>query len=158
MKTILFTNTEECISAPEYQRQFFEQYKMYVDMADRISQRRSTANNFFITANAALLTIASWFKDDFGNYMYLVSAVGVAISIFWLFTIRSYRQLNSGKFAVIHEIETQLPLALFDYEWNVLGEGKSFKKYWPLSHIEQKIPVVFIVLYFTLSAFMYFEI
>lgn len=136
-----------------YKNQLFDQYRLYVEMADRISQRRTTANTFFLTANAALLTVASGFKNDFGKYMYLVSAVGIIVSFFWFFCIRSYKQLNSGKFKVIHEIEKKLPLQLFDYEWEVLGRGKSFKKYWPLSHVECTVPFIFIALYVALSLF-----
>ncbi|MCL1862747.1 MAG: hypothetical protein FWF78_04175 [Defluviitaleaceae bacterium] len=123
-------------------------------MADRISQRRSLANSFFITANVALLTVASWFQEDFGNYMYLVSAIGVILALFWFFGIRSYGQLNSGKFKLIHEIEKQLPLNLFSYEWNLLGNGKSYKLYWPLSHVERVVPWLFIILYIALSIFV----
>ena len=97
----------------EYNKKLFEQYKLYVELTDRISQRRSIANSFFITANAALLTVASWFKDDFGCYMYLVSAVGIILALFWYFCIKSYGQLNSGRFKLIHEIEKKLPLNLF---------------------------------------------
>lgn len=136
-----------------YKNQLFDQYRLYVEMADRISQRRTTANTFFLTANAALLTVASGFKNDFGKYMYLVSAVGIIVSLFWFFCIRSYKQLNSGKFKVIHEIEKKLPLQLFDYEWEILGRGKSFKKYWPLSHVECAVPFIFFALYVALSLF-----
>lgn len=133
-------------------------YKLYLEMTDRISQRRTNANNFFITSNAALLTVASWFKDDFGYYMYLISVVGIVMSIFWYFSIRSYRQLNSGKFKVIHKIESELPVKLFTYEWKVLNRGKSFKTYWPLSHVEMKIPFIFILLYVLLSVFIYYSL
>jgi len=142
----------------DYGKYLFEQYKMFVELADRVSQRRANANNFYITANAALLTIASWFKDDFGNYMYLISAVGITISLFWFFTINSYKQLNSGKFKVIHKIEEQLPLALFEYEWELLGKGEMKKIYFPLSHIERVIPLIFIVLYIALSVFICFSL
>ena len=142
----------------DYNKQFFDQYKMYIDLMDKISQRRATANSFFITANAALLTVASWYKDDFGNYMYLISSVGIVMSLFWFFTIRSYGQLNSGKFKVIHEIEKKLPLNLFEYEWEILGNGKSYKKYWPLSHIERIVPFIFIGLYIALGLFMCCEL
>lgn len=145
--------TEKAENHTEYDRQMFEQYKLYVELADRISQRRTNANSFFITANAALLTVASWFKDDFGRYMYLISAVGILIALFWFFCIRSYGQLNTAKFKVIHKIEEQLPLALFEYEWEALGRGKSFTTYWPLSHIERIVPFVFIGMYIALSVF-----
>jgi len=134
----------------EYEKRLFEQYKLYVELTDRISQRRSIGNSFFITANAALITIASWFKEDFGYYIYLVSAIGIILSLFWYFGIKSYSQLNSGRFKLIHEIESKLPINLFAYEWELLGKGKSRKIYWPLSHVERIVPILFIVLYVAL--------
>lgn len=140
----------------EYDKRLFEQYKMYVELTDRISQRRSIANSFFLAANAALITIASWFQDDLGSHMYLISAIGITLALFWFFCIRSYGQLNSGRFKLIHEIERRLPLNLFAYEWTILGEGKSFRKYWPLSHVERIVPWLFVVLYIALSMFTKF--
>jgi hypothetical protein len=140
------------------EKYLFEQYKLYVEMTDRISQRRATSNTFYITANAALVTVASWFKDDFGKYIYLVSGIGIIMALFWFFSIRSYKQLNTGKFAVIREIERRLPLNLYSYEWDKLGKGKSYKTYWPLSHIEGLVPFIFIALYVALSLFAYFNL
>ena len=139
----------------EYRSRLFEQYKLYVELTDRISQRRSTANSFFVTANAALLAVTSWFQEDFGYHTYLISAIGVVLALFWFFCIRSYGQLNFGRFKVIHEIERHLPLNLFSHEWQVLERGKKFNTYWPLSHIERVIPLIFIALYVALSV-LYF--
>lgn len=147
--SVEIANAEQCL---------FEQYKLYVEMTDRISQRRTSANSFFITTNAALITIASWFQDDFGKYLYVVSVIGIVVALFWFYTIRSYGQLNSVKFEVIHTIEKHLPMNLFSYEWKHLGDGKSYKKYWPLSHIERIIPFVFIVLYLALSLFVLLKV
>ena len=131
----------------EYDKRLFEQYKLYVELTDRISQRRSSANSFFITANAALLTIASWFKEYFGDFVYLISAIGIVLSLFWFFCIRSYGQLNSERFKIIHSVERELPLNLYSYEWQSLLRGKSKKKYWPLARVERLVAVVFIALY-----------
>src|SRR5262245_9792406 len=38
-----------------FQNHLLEQYKLYVEMADRISQRRGTANTFFLTVNTAII-------------------------------------------------------------------------------------------------------
>jgi hypothetical protein len=152
-KQLLFNPDKDIQSRTAYPSNLFEQYKMYVELMDRISQRRSNANSFYITANAALLMVASWFKDDFGNYVYLISAIGIALAIFWFFTINSYKQLNTGKFKVIHEIESQLPLRLFEYEWKLLSEGKNKKIYFPISHIEKVVPFIFCGLYVLLSIF-----
>ena len=42
---------------PKYSEQLMEQYKLYVETADRVSERRSTANTFFLTANTLLISI-----------------------------------------------------------------------------------------------------
>ena len=64
--------------------------------------------------------------------------------------MRSYKDLNTGKFKIIHEIENKLPLALFDAEWTALGRGKNSKLYLPFTHIEIWIPRIFVILYVVL--------
>ena len=48
----------------KYQSAILEQYKLYVEMADRVSARRALANTFFLTLNTAVFTAigVSW-KD-----------------------------------------------------------------------------------------------
>ena len=135
----------------EYSKVLLDQYKLYVEMTDRVSQRRGAANTFYITVNAAILTISSWSAENFGFLIYLISFVGVLLCVFWFLTIRSYRQLNNAKFIVIHEIEKELPLNLYSYEWEMLMKGRSLNNYWPLSHIEYYVPLAFGVFYILLS-------
>ncbi len=66
----------------------------------------------------------------------------------WFWLLRSYRQLNSAKFAVIGTMEERLPASPYWLaEWAALGEGKDPSRYWPLSHVEQWIPWAFAVAY-----------
>jgi hypothetical protein len=37
-----------------------DQYKLYVEMADRISQRRTSANTYFLSVNSAILAFAGY--------------------------------------------------------------------------------------------------
>jgi len=59
--------------------------------------------------------------------------------------IRSYKQLNTAKFKVLHEIEEKLVMNLHKYEWEILEEGKNYKVYYPFSHIEMLIPWIFFI-------------
>ena len=61
--------------------------------------------------------------------------------------VRSYRQLNSGKFEIINRMEQHLPAAMFEAEWHSLAEGKDSGKYRPFTKTEATIPVVFEILY-----------
>ena len=65
--------------------------------------------------------------------------------------VKSYQQLNTGKFDVIHEIERKLPLALYKAEWDALGRGQDSRKYKPLTDVEKWVPVIFIGLYVVIA-------
>ena len=131
----------------EYQTHLLEQYKLYVEMADRISQRRMDTNKFFISVHTFMITLISLFSRDNYTVLILASLMGILFSGAWFFLLKSYRQLNSGKFKVVHEMEAQLPCAPYDVEWDKLGRGKDRKLYWPLSHLEVVLPLIFAILY-----------
>jgi hypothetical protein len=135
-----------------YQAAILEQYRLYVEMADRISARRALANTFFLTLNAAIFTLVGVFWKDRPEgspwllLLPLFVSLGLCLAWFWL--VRSYRQLNSGKFAVIGALESRLPASPFwRAEWTALGKGADKSKYWPLTHLEQWVPLLFAVSY-----------
>lgn len=137
---------------PDYHNHLFEQYKLFVESIEKTSDRRQQANNYFIAINTTLISVVglSFQTKIFENTVWLrslFSVLGILICVIFWFLIRSYKQLNTGKFSVIHKVEKHLPLALYKYEWEVLGEGKDKNKYFPFSHIELWIPFIFGALY-----------
>ncbi len=153
MKSGLFKKTEESYGA-EYKSHLFEQYKLFIESAERVSDRRQSANNYFLAINTAIISLIGLIYEiklkDISFICILLSIIGILICVIFYFLINSYKQLNSGKFKVIHEIEQELPLALYKREWEILGEGKNKCKYWPFSHIEIKIPFIFGLIYLIL--------
>ena len=131
------------------QSHLIEQYKLYVEMADRISQRRGTANTFFLTFNTALVgALAGFFENELTNVTIAMYITAIILSVTWILLLRSYRNLNSAKFKVIGEMEKRLPAqAYYAAEWQALGEGKDIKKYIPLSVIETAVPLAYIGVY-----------
>jgi hypothetical protein len=59
--------------------------------------------------------------------------------------------LNSAKFKVIHEFEQYLPMRPYDTEWEYVERGKNKKLYYPFTHIEKKVPYIFLFIYVLLS-------
>ena len=86
----------------------------------------------------------------FGDTLSHAALLGVALCALWNINIRSYRQLNTAKFKIIHEFEQQLPLAMYDREWEVLGKGEDSKKYLQLTRVEQMVPFLFAIPYLLL--------
>jgi hypothetical protein len=129
-------------------------YKMAVEMADRVSARRSTANAFFLTAETAFvavigLTTPSLLKAPWWTAL-AVSLAGLTLSASWWLQLRSYRDLNGAKFKVINSIEASLPVKVFSDEWAALkNEAGKFwgARYLELGTTERIIPGVFALLY-----------
>lgn len=154
----LFAETEKNYG-DGYKGHLFEQYKLFVESIEKTSDRRQHANNYFVTINTALISLIglSFQIKMFENVVWakgVLAALGVIICVVFWYLIRSYKQLNTGKFAVLHEIEKHLPLALYTYEWHILGEGKDKRKYYPFSHIELLIPWVFGSVYVLLLIYL----
>jgi hypothetical protein len=137
-----------------YQQHLFEQYRLYVDSTDHISQRRSSTNSFLLTVNASLVTLyglASQLRASAAWHL-LVPVAGILVCAAWFSLVENYRRLNSVKFDVIHALEKKLPASLYKYEWKLLEEGRG-NVYTPLTHIEQWIPLVFALLYIGLIVY-----
>jgi hypothetical protein len=135
----------------KYQAAILEQYKIYVEMADRVSNRRGLTNTFFLTLNTVVATIiGTLWKGNSTVSPWLLSlplliAVGQCVAWWWL--VRSYRQLNGAKYEVIGALEERLPTSVWRAEWIALGEGGDWRKYLPLTHLEQWVPVLFGLVY-----------
>ncbi|MEU0092622.1 hypothetical protein [Kribbella sp. NPDC006257] len=129
-----------------------EQYKLYVEMADRISTRRGIANGFFLTLNTLIFTAAGFFwqkpADARAGLVLFPWLVLTGQCLAWFLIIRSYRQLNTAKYVVIGALEERLPASPYwRAEWAALGVGRDQARYWPLSTIEQWIPMFFAASY-----------
>ena len=138
-----------------YTSHVLEQYRLYVEMTDRISERRQSANTFLLTVNTvlvAILGLASEVPGRASNLIFLgaTGIAGMALSYTWYRLIGSYRQLNSGKFRIVHAMERLLPLRPYDAEWTTLGRGRDPALYRPFTSVETWIPALFFLLYLSL--------
>lgn len=137
----------------KYIEHLLEQYKIYINSAEKISDRRHKSNEFFLGLNSALVALLGFIATrtsgmEITSLVTLSSIAGMTLCYLWYRIIYSYKCLNSGKFKVIHTIEKRLPLSLYDTEWEALERGKNKKVYWPFSHIELFVPWIFIIIYF----------
>ena len=124
-----------------YDSVLLEQWKTCVEMANSNTEKRTNSNNIFITINAALLAVVS-FSLDYKSI--ILSVVGIAVCIVWLYSIENYKKLSSVKYHIVNEIEDRLPLAPFSYEWEKLNNER---KYIGLTRIEKVLPWLFAFLY-----------
>ena len=128
-----------------------EQYKMYVQSAENVSARRVASSRYLLTLNIALITLYGIQSEGFSQSYWttLVPILGIPVSVLWYQIIKSHRDLNAVKFNIIHQLEEHLPVALYTYEWQLAGEGRG-TSYSAVTHIEQGIPIAFVVLHIIL--------
>ena len=131
-------------------------YKLHAELADRVSQRRELANRLYVSLLTGFLVflaavlrfgtdqILGWIIALAGGFM------GLSLSFSWFIVIRSYRQLNSAKFAVLHELEEDLSFPFFKKEWDCVKQGKDWKKYAKLTTVETIMPIIFAIFFLIL--------
>ncbi|GAA5702566.1 RipA family octameric membrane protein [Streptomyces avermitilis] len=140
-------------ASDRYRQAVLEQYKLCVEMADRVSSRRNLTNTFFLSLNSAVVAVfAAVSGGAAAGVSVWLSVAGLVILLAqcaaWFVMVRSYRQLNSAKYAVIGAFEERLPAYAYSRaEWGALGEGRDWRKYLPLTHVEQWVPVTFALAY-----------
>jgi hypothetical protein len=128
-------------------------------MADRISNRRFQTNRFYISLLSGLIALLSIvvgreiFSDFHTIVLMVVAVLGLALCFLWNINICSYRQLNSGKFNVIREMEQHLPFPCYKKEWEILGEGRESKRYLKLTRVEQYVSIILAIPYILLLVY-----
>lgn len=151
-------------SDEQYRAHILDQYRLYVEMADKISSRRDVANAFFLTLNSLFLGAAGALVDR-GYTSEPKWALLFPLSVllwecfFWWRLIISYKQLNGAKFNIVGELEARLPASPYrKAEWqHLLKEGTDRSVYWPLTHLESKIPIIFAVGYMIAAAALWWS-
>ena len=129
-----------------------EIYRLHAELADKVSQRREGANRLYVSLISGLVLFATsllQFKmtpDSTKIALISVSILGLILSGSWYVVIRSYRQLNTGKFKALYELEEKLSYPFFQREWVLLGEGRD-RRYWKLTIVETFLPLIFGILF-----------
>lgn len=144
-------NDEENVDrgSAQYSTMVFEQYKLYVESADRSAAQRSAANVFFLSINSLVAAAIAgfWSHPPDANPWLLLFPLSIleAMCYFWFRLIGSYRQLAGVKWQVVGALEERLPASPWlKAEWKAgLEEGTDRSVYWPLTHLEKWIPRAF---------------
>ncbi|MGH8571721.1 MAG: RipA family octameric membrane protein [Gammaproteobacteria bacterium] len=145
---------EGALAAAELPSNYFELYKLAVEMADRISARRGIANSFFLTANTGIVAVLG--SQDVRWYL---AAAGIVFAAAWWALLKSYRDLNSAKFEIILVMEERLPVRVYGDEWDRLRREPVrlrlrrdalrswLSQYRELGSVERIVPWVFALIY-----------
>ena len=118
----------------------FEQYKLFIESAEKNSDKRITQNNIYLTINLAFISYIGIGGFDLKQNI-IMTIIGILICIVWLCSINNYAKRNKVKFEIINESEYG---NLYKEEW------KRISILTPLTTYEKVSSVIFIILYITL--------
>ena len=139
--------------------ELLEIYKLHAEFSDRVAQRREGANRLYVgILTGFLVAVVALTRFGLGDDPSVINVltfagglIGIVLCLSWYLVIRSYRQLNTAKFAVLHELEGKLPFAFFKREWEQLEEGKKLNKYLNITKAEMTLPILFGILFSALA-------
>lgn len=140
---------------PEFnnREELFQQYRLFVDSAEKTSERRSKLNSFFIAVHTLFLSVLSLIDSIIYEYSEPVCIFGCILALLWWYMLSNYRSLNSAKFKIIQEIEKRLPLNLYSEEWSIYKTSKRWynpNRYLSFSRLEMILPWLLIIIYLCL--------
>ncbi|WP_416902033.1 hypothetical protein [Micromonospora echinospora] len=140
----------------QYHQTLTEQYKVYVEMADRMSSRRGLTNTFFLTSNSAFVVLAApaLHNNPISAPWILLMFIALASQcVIWYTLLGSYRRLSSAKYRVVGQIEERLPIRPWAAEWNHLDSSNNSRRHWRLGVLERWVPILFIFVYVIASVY-----
>ncbi len=117
----------------------FEQYKIFVESAEKNSEKRVTQNNIYLTINLAFLSYILFQNPNLVETI-ITSFVGLIICLVWLLTIINFCKRNKVKFDIINEMEEEFG-NLYKEEW------KRISILTPLSTYEKFLAIIFMMVY-----------
>ncbi len=140
-----------------YREHFLEQYKVVIQGVDYSSKWKHIVNNYFLTINTFLIAAIglSVTRDQIVMLTFthqVIPFIGVLMALAWFFIARGYNDVLEAKFAILHCIEKDLPLALYMTEWEILKASHRNPSRIASTHIS--VPVIFFIFYLLIFFFL----
>jgi len=137
-----------------FQPHLLEQYKLFVESAQKVTDRRITTGNYLLTVNSFLLTVFGVASAQHmgGFWLAIVPVAGLLVSFTWFSLVVFYRNLGAGKYKVVHQMEGLLPVAPFRCEWLSMHRDKD-ARHTGVTHLERVIPLTFAAIYLVLLGY-----
>lgn len=141
-----------------------EQYNNIIEDTAKLSDRRQTVNNLYLSANSLLLGGVALLAQQSGItgalsaiLVVLISVVGLVLCFDWSRLIETYRALNAVRFSVLMEMEDRAEFKRTGYvpiyhKEDALYQVEERKKtgekpLFGFSRIEKNLPVTFRIFY-----------
>jgi hypothetical protein len=127
----------------------FQQYRLIVEETARVSDRRHSTNNLFVSVNSVLLAAIAILVQQGTNkniaallfLAFLPLGAGFVLCVFWLILLRGYSRRINKRLAYLGELETKRYATYLLPVFSAQDTQVSFAR------AEAGIPIIFLVAY-----------
>jgi hypothetical protein len=134
----------------------FDEYKFFVEDTNRLSDRRQTVTNTYISINSAIIGLITFLVAQgnlagikLGLISFPIIVAGIVVCYFWEKLLLSYRQLLNFRFEKLKEMEGEMDGCHKLYQQETerfFGPGEKSNKL-EFTKVELRLPIAFIALY-----------
>lgn len=115
----------------------FEEYKLYYESTERVTNRRLSTNKFNYSISTTLILVITYvwnWSNKNSQFSYVAFTITLAISFMaalfcslWIGTLKDYKLLNTAKFEILNEMSQNLT---FGTEKPKVISSNPFQKEW----------------------------
>lgn len=155
-----WNDEDEYFTNDQYNNLLMEQYKIYVEMADRASFRRTMINVFFLVVNILVVSLMalglSRTTSELSMILMALPFLGLlSICYAWWRLVRHYRHSVTIKEKVIGELEKRLPSSpIYLAERDAVNRRGTQN---PLKRLEMYMPFIFLSIYIAIYLYLCFN-
>jgi hypothetical protein len=135
----------------------FEEYKLFAEDAQKLSERRQNTSKTYVTVNAAIFAVLALLIKDVGfrGWTLVLTALplfltGVLTSIVWQKIIIQHKMLIGWRYDQLKEMEKVIAgsYQMYTKEWEDFFKPRQGKERFSFSLLEIWLPRLFLALYF----------
>lgn len=130
-----------------------EQYKLFIESTEKVSNRRLETNKFYISLLGIVISLILFifqYKNN-STIIFFACLFGILLSFLWLLKLNSFKKLNSAKFRIISKLENTCNFKPYQEEWRILKKNG----YSELTNLEGYVPIIFILAFLLLFIFSF---
>ena len=134
----------------------FEEYRLLYERTQKLSERRQTASQIYLTINTAIFGGIAFLAKDSGFQGWILTlgflslfAFGILVCSIWLSILLKLEKFLKWQYGQLREMEKGIPgsFQLFTKENNALYRPKKGEEKFSFSLLEARLPIILIAAY-----------
>lgn len=122
----------------------FETYKLHAELAERVASLREGLNKLYSSMVASIIAASVLLHRLLPDTetIWIVAALGILLSLSWMFSLLSVTGRLSAKHEVLLILEERLPFQFFEKENQAFNQGSFLRR----KHSAMLLPSGFLIL------------